>query len=546
MLLQSNTDLVSEAFTISCALVKQMYELIVLNQADMVLKGDKMSLRLVNYIKNKFSDMSLTVKIRFYFIIILLIFCFAFSLMFYKQFEYNKEFNQIVKNATAASSFSIDFKKDLEYKMNQIIFNDKPFDDVMADIDEAESIAEVLINTARSKECQTRAVNIERYLKNLRTHVLEVKANIDSDGLYDDRIKILENKIYITTELIHNTIMEYTYYITIELEDFRTGMHSSMIKSFELTAIIVGVIAIGALFISLIISESISKPIKQLGMITNQVAKGDLSVRSDIQNGAEVKVLSDSLNIMIEKLSNLIETVKSEQTSLREAELRLLQEQINPHFLYNTLDTIIWLAETNKSETVIDMVSSLSAYFRSSLSKGKNIVTLNDEITHVRSYLSIQKLRYGDILEYEINIPDELTYCRVPKITLQPLVENALYHGIKNKRGKGRIEIRGIFKDNSLILSIEDNGLGMKPDRLKQVIEGIYDNDENNKNFFGLYNVNKRIQLYYGTEFGIRMESIYGEGARVEVVIPFSTDKEATATQNANDFVMLQNGGCNK
>lgn len=546
MLLQSNTDLVSEAFTISCALVKQMYELIVLNQADMVLKGDKMSLRLVNYIKNKFSDMSLTVKIRFYFIIILLIFCFAFSLMFYKQFEYNKEFNQIVKNATAASSFSIDFKKDLEYKMNQIIFNDKPFDDVMADIDEAESIAEVLINTARSKECQTRAVNIERYLKNLRTHVLEVKANIDSDGLYDDRIKILENKIYITTELIHNTIMEYTYYITIELEDFRTGMHSSMIKSFELTAIIVGVIAIGALFISLIISESISKPIKQLGMITNQVAKGDLSVRSDIQNGAEVKVLSDSLNIMIEKLSNLIETVKSEQTSLREAELRLLQEQINPHFLYNTLDTIIWLAETNKSETVIDMVSSLSAYFRSSLSKGKNIVTLNDEITHVRSYLSIQKLRYGDILEYEINIPDELTYCRVPKITLQPLVENALYHGIKNKRGKGRIEIRGIFKDNSLILSIEDNGLGMKPDRLKQVIEGIYDNDENNKNFFGLYNVNKRIQLYYGTEFGIRMESIYGEGTRVEVVIPFSTDKEATATQNANDFVMLQNGGCNK
>lgn len=505
-----------------------------------------MSLRLVNYIKNRFTDMSLTVKIRLYFIIILLIFCFAFSLMFYKQFEYNKEFNQIVKNATAASSFSIDFKKDLEYKMNQIIFNDKPFDDVMADIDEVESVAEVLINTARSKECKTRAVNIQRYLKNLRAHVLEVKANIDSDGLYDDRIKILENKIYITTELIHNTIMEYTYYITIELEDFRTGMHSSMIKSFELTAVIVGVIAIGALFISLIISESISKPIKQLGMITNQVAKGDLSVRSDIKNGAEVKVLSDSLNIMIEKLSNLIETVKSEQTSLREAELRLLQEQINPHFLYNTLDTIIWLAETNKSETVIDMVSSLSAYFRSSLSKGKNIVTLHDEILHVRSYLSIQKLRYGDILEYEINIPDELTYCRVPKITLQPLVENALYHGIKNKRGKGRIEINGIFKDGNLILTIEDNGLGMKPERLMQVIDGIYDNDENNKNFFGLYNVNKRIQLYYGTEFGIRMESTYGEGTRVEVIIPFSTDKETTATQIANDSVLLQNGGCNK
>jgi two-component system sensor histidine kinase YesM len=165
---------------------------------------------------------------------------------------------------------------------------------------------------------------------------------------------------------------------------------------------------------------------------------------------------------------------------------------------------------------------------------------------HVRSYLSIQKLRYGDILEYEINIPDELTYCRVPKITLQPLVENALYHGIKSKRGKGRIKINGIFKDGNLILAIEDNGLGMKPERLKQVIDGIYDNDENNKNFFGLYNVNKRIQLYYGTEFGIRMESTYEEGTRVEVIIPFSTDKETTATQIANNSVLLQNGGCNK
>lgn len=497
-----------------------------------------MRIRFVSYIKNKFTDMSLTVKIRLYFIIILLIFCFAFVLIFFRQLQYNKEFNQIIKNATAASSFSIDFKKDLDYKMNQIIFNEKPFDEVMKDIDKADGIAAELINTARTKECKDRARAIQKYLKNLRVHVQEVEGNIASDGLYVDSIDILENKIYIITSLIQNTILEYTYFITIELESFRVGMENNMLKSFELTGLIVSVIAIGAVFISLIISDSITKPIKQLGIITNQVAKGDLRVRSDIKNGAEVKVLSDSLNIMIAKLSNLIETVKSEQTSLREAEFKLLQEQINPHFLYNTLDTIIWLAEANNSEAVIDMVSSLSSYFRTSLSKGKSIVTLNDEVLHVKSYLSIQKLRYGDILEYEINIPDILTICYIPKITLQPIVENALYHGIKNKRGKGRINITGTIQDEIVILTIEDNGLGMNQERLEQVIEGIYNNDENNKDFFGLYNVNKRIQLYYGTEFGIRIESTYSEGTKVEVHIPYSTDKQTPTTRIIEDSTL--------
>lgn len=502
-----------------------------------------MSFKFTNSIKNKFNNMSLTVKIRLYFAFILFIFCCAFIVIFIKQFQYNKEFNQIIKNATAASSFSIDFKKDIDYKMNQIIFNEMPFDDVYKEIDEADAIAEELITTARSKECKDRAQAIQKYLKNLRTHVHNVEENIASNGLYDDRIKILETKIYIITSLIHNTIMEYTYYITIELENFRNGMHSNMVTSFEIITVIVAAIAAGALFISLIISDSITKPIKQLGMITHQVAKGDLSVRSDIKNGAEVKVLSDSLNIMIEKLSNLIETVKNEQISLREAEFKLLQEQINPHFLYNTLDTIIWLSEANKSDAVIGMVTSLSSYFRASLSKGKSVVTLNDEVLHVSSYLSIQKLRYGDILEYEIDIPDSLGKCSIPKITLQPLVENALYHGIKNKRGKGRIQISGKLQDELLVLTVEDDGMGMKPERLQEVMEGISGNDESNKNFFGLYNVNKRIQLYYGTQFGISLDSTYGEGTRATVCIPFSTEQELPDANIGGERVLLRNGG---
>ena len=231
---------------------------------------------------------------------------------------------------------------------------------------------------------------------------------------------------------------------------------------------------------------------------------------------------------MIGKLSDLIETVKIEQANLREAELKLLQAQINPHFLYNTLDTIIWLAEADKGADVVNMVGALSNYFRTSLSKGNDRISLKEEELHVQSYLQIQQSRYKDILEYEIDIPVELGDCLVPKITLQPLVENALYHGIKNKRGKGKITITGYQDGKNIRLFVKDNGLGMSEERLKQVLKALNKQDDKGleKNFYGLYNVNERIRLYYGKEYGLRMKSIYQAGTEVEVILPveYKTD----------------------
>ena len=247
-----------------------------------------------------------------------------------------------------------------------------------------------------------------------------------------------------------------------------------------------------------------------------------MSVRSEVFEGLETSILSTSLNAMIDKINELLEQVTTEQTRLRKAEFELLQSQINPHFLYNTLDAIVWLAESGEKEKVVSTVSSLSNFFRASLNQGKDIVTLKEDIGHVRSYLEIQKIRYQDILDYEIDIDEEINECLIPKITIQPLVENALYHGIKNKRGKGKISIKGKKTDDGAKISISDDGLGITADRLRVVMNNINNRSDSEKTTYGLYNVNERIRLNFGEKYGIKIESEYGMGTTVQILLPIN------------------------
>ena len=248
-------------------------------------------------------------------------------------------------------------------------------------------------------------------------------------------------------------------------------------------------------------------------------------MRSDIRSGADVGMLSDSLNTMIDKINELLEQVKKEQIRLRKAEFELLQSQINPHFLYNTLDTIVWLAEAGEQKKVVKMVGNLSDFFRTSLNQGKDIISIREELQHVRSYLEIQQVRYQDILEYEIQVPEELNRFLIPKITIQPLVENALYHGIKNKRGVGKIIISGKQEQDYFLIRIEDNGIGIREKRLLQVREGIKNKVLTGKDIYGLYNVNERIRLNFGEKYGILIESDYGKGTVVSVILPYMREE---------------------
>lgn len=468
-------------------------------------------------------NLKLNVKIRLYYFAIILTFVLLFTTMFSTFIKNNREYNKILHSTTVASGFSIDFKSEFDYKMYRIIIGSKPFyeEDPYEDIRAAKDIALKLESSARTKSNKDRAEAISKFSENLNNHVNKIEMNMKETGHYDENITILENDIRVLTSLIQDTVLEYIYFETIETENVREEMDAQIMATMEVSIIMLGAVVLGALFFSVVISNSISKPIKQLSEITNQVAKGDLTVRSNIKNGLEVQALSDSLNIMIEKISDLINKVKIEQSNLRKTELTLLQEQINPHFLYNTLDTITWLAESKKYQDVVGMVGSLSKYFRTSLSKGSALITLKEEEQHVGSYLEIQKVRYEDILTYEISIDENLSNCLVPKITLQPIVENALYHGIKNKRRMGKITISGKRDNGNVVLEVRDNGVGMTKDRLEEVKKELDQHEKEQKTFYGLFNVNQRLRLYFGEEYGIHISSKDSEGTLVTVRLPY-------------------------
>ena len=219
------------------------------------------------------------------------------------------------------------------------------------------------------------------------------------------------------------------------------------------------------------LSRSIYTPIKKLHDVTTTITKNDLQALMTSDNVDEITELGMSFNIMIGKIKELLDSKIKEQEELKKAELRALQAQINPHFLYNTLDTIIWMAESKKTDQSGRDCQRLSNFFRISLSKGMDWITIGEEIERIRSYLTIQKMRYRDIMDFKIEVDDrDVAENTILKLILQPLVENALYHGIKNKRQGGTIIVRARRKsENEIVLEVEDDGIGFTPEKLAQL-----------------------------------------------------------------------------
>jgi len=279
----------------------------------------------------------------------------------------------------------------------------------------------------------------------------------------------------------------------------------------------VAVLTMIMLLYSLRITRRITEPISALSRKAEQFGRGDFAIEPVESHLTELQTLSRGFDEMAGRINALIDKQIQDQKSLHRAELELLQAQINPHFLYNTLDSIAILAESQRDEDVITMVTSLSTFFRNSLNKGEDLISLQAERTQVTSYLEIQQIRYSDILQYEIDIPKEILDCRVPKLILQPLVENALYHGIKNRRGMGKIIITGETAGVDIILRVSDNGVGMDEEQIRALQSGIY---EDRHTGLGLVNVHKRIRLYCGEEYGLSFESASGKGSTVSIRLP--------------------------
>lgn len=473
--------------------------------------------------KEKIVNSSLASKIRYsyliFFIPAVMFMVFAFTSIYYA----NARYNDIIQSAVVASKFGLEFKDDFDYETYLLIVGNKSPEETTLHnkIYDASKILDRLEELAVSDESMDRLASLRKYLDNLENYTNRIIENLSEADMYEENIEIWENDVQIVTALINEGMNEYIYY---EIQNIQVAQSSIEMRYRKIVDwLVVAMIVIGGIlmFLSFYISQTIASPIKEINEITNQVASGDFSVRTHIAKGQELKQLSTSLNQMIEKIENLVDEVRTEQINLRQAELELLQSQINPHFLYNTLDTIVWLAETGDQKKVVSMVESLSDFFRISLNQGKDIITLDEEIGHVTSYLEIQGIRYQDILSYEITREDSLKDYLIPKISLQPLVENALYHGIKNKRGKGKISIKTIPGEKNYIIEISDNGIGMTKEQLEKIRSAVYEPNETERSSYGLYNVNERIRLKYGNEYGLSFDSIYREGTVVRVLLPY-------------------------
>lgn len=275
-----------------------------------------------------------------------------------------------------------------------------------------------------------------------------------------------------------------------------------------------------ALYLSFFISRHLSRPIKMLQSNMKQVEKGDFSIRSEFRSKNEIGQLSHTFNIMVGRIRDLMNQIIQNEESKRKSEMKLLEAQINPHFLYNTLDSIIWMAERKKHDEVVLMTSSLAKLFRSIINKNTETVPVRVEIEHITNYLLIQTMRYKDKLDFQIDVDPSILEVHIPKIILQPIVENAIYHGIKNKLESGLVKITGKADGDTIVFVVADDGVGMEQEKLDQILklkEGIIRG-------IGVSNVNERIKLF-GKEFGLTFESEKWEGTKVTIVLPKCVQK---------------------
>ena len=278
----------------------------------------------------------------------------------------------------------------------------------------------------------------------------------------------------------------------------------------------------------------VSRPIERLEQVTSQLAEGKLDARLPDTDVCEMRNLTRQVNTMANHLESMMERSKRDEHNLRKAELRTLQAQINPHFLYNTLDAIVWKAEAGDKDEVIRLTSALSDFFRISLSSGADWIPISQEKKHIAGYLSIQKTRYRDILRYDIDIPDEIGQYYILKLLLQPLVENALYHGIKLKRSGGVIRVSAKLDEGWLSFMVSDTGYGMTQEQLEKLRTRMQQGQpavSSGSGGFGLVNVNLRLRLYYNQPEGLCIRS-GADGTRVSFRVPCRTEEEIRAHES--------------
>lgn len=452
----------------------------------------------------------------------------AITLLFIMH-SYSREYEKLVSDLTVANKYNITFKEQMDESVYKLVVGSTDFEQIGKEqglknpyvlIQSAREDFTALREATKDEGCIVWLESLLRNLDTLEKRVQDVEASVETGGTYDENIEELDNNIYILTELIQEDIQYYSYYQTNSIGKMSLKLNEQANRFMIVATLTVIVLTVVAFLVAFAIVNGILEPFHTLKKSTDAVKNGDFSIRANVHSGDEVEELANSFDDMAENMEGLISKIKEDERKMRRSELRLLQEQINPHFLYNTLDALVWLIEGNENDRAVEMVVTLSGFFRMVLSKGKEFITIQEEEKHISSYLSIQEIRYHDIMEYDIQIDKVIYDYMIPKLTLQPIVENALYHGLKEKRAKGFIHINGEKDGNDIIFRVRDDGVGMNSDELQALRQEISRPCQETQKGFGLANVNERLRIYYGAEYGLQIFSEKGEGTWVEVRIP--------------------------
>lgn len=330
--------------------------------------------------------------------------------------------------------------------------------------------------------------------------------------------KISGYNMFVNVGTLSNTKWRICVFINA---DRLTEIENTFLTTIILVSSIILVIGI---ILFLAVARTITNPMKQLELAMRKVEKSDYFRMEEVDASSykEIEALTKRFNKMMRKISELMERVIAEQDAQRKSELKALQNQINPHFLYNTLDSIIWLVENEKNTEASEMVVALARFFRLSISKETETIPVREEIEHVRNYLLIQHIRYADSFDYEFDVAAEALDIPTMKLILQPIVENCIYHGLKNNIDKGQIKISARVEDDALVLSVSDNGYGMRQETIQALYGSFQDGVPSNS--VGLKNIYQRVMIYFGGNAQMTIESELDEGTTITIREPICRD----------------------
>ena len=348
-------------------------------------------------------------------------------------------------------------------------------------------------------------------------HMGLYKENNDKAAGYEDTTT--EENFHGEKRLVTVKTISYTGWKLISVVPMKS-FSMSMNNMRNLVVLLVALTVLAIVILNQMVSARISKPLRRLNDSVKEWEAGNMKPDIYVGGSMEVEHLGRTLQSTVAQIQQLMDDIVIEQEEKRKSELDALQSQINPHFLYNTLDSIVWMITGERYDDAVFMITQLASLFRISLSRGKTVIKIEDEVKHAQNYMNIQKIRYKNSFEVDFQIEEDILDGCIVKLVLQPLLENAIYYGMEFMDWEGEIHVRGYRKDNDIYLEVEDNGLGMPEKEAAELLNGK-ERPHKHGSGVGLVNVHSRLKLRFGEEYGLIIHSCPDEGTLVQIHIPY-------------------------